>query len=94
VSTAAPADDTEVPGFWQGLGLPGLVDVHVHLLPARLLRRIWEYFDSGGPLVGRRWPVMYRGSDAERVRHLDALGVRVFPALAYPHRAAGRAGPA
>jgi predicted TIM-barrel fold metal-dependent hydrolase len=75
-----------VPAFWRGLGLPGLADVHVHFLPERMLRRVWAYFDEAGPLVGRRWPIMYRWSDADRVAHLAALGVRAFSALAYAHR--------
>lgn len=80
------ADDTEVPGFWQGLGLPGLADVHTHFLPPRLLRKVWAYFDAAGPLVGTEWPIRYRWTDEERVGHLKSMGVRVFSALAYAHR--------
>ncbi|WFF00318.1 amidohydrolase family protein [Micromonospora sp. WMMD964] len=83
-----PAEDERVPEFWHALGLPGLADVHVHFLPPRLLRRIWEYFDAAGPLVGVEWPIRYRWSDAERVGHLRRLGVRAFSALAYAHRPA------
>ncbi|MGE5289152.1 MAG: amidohydrolase family protein [Micromonosporaceae bacterium] len=82
----APAGDSEVPAFWQALGIPGLADVHVHFLPPRLLRRVWEYFDAAGPLVGRAWPIRYRWPDEQRVAHLRALGVRVFSALSYAHR--------
>src|SRR5579875_1564693 len=82
----APRRDADVPGFCRALGIPGLADVHVHFMPPRLLRRVWEYFDRAGPLVGVRWPVRYRWSDADRVAHLRALGVRMFSALAYPHR--------
>ena len=42
--------DEDVPGFWQGLGLPGLADVHTHFLPERMLRRVWAHFDEAGPL--------------------------------------------
>jgi hypothetical protein len=80
------SDDRGVPGFWRGLGLPGLVDIHVHFLPPRMLRRVWAYFDSAGPLVGVRWPIHYRWPDAERVARLEALGVRTYPALAYAHK--------
>ncbi|GLH98926.1 amidohydrolase family protein [Phytohabitans aurantiacus] len=79
-------NDDDVPGFWRTLGLPGLNDVHVHFLPPRMLRRVWDHFDSAGPLVGIEWPIRYRWSDAERVAHLDKLGVRGFTALAYAHR--------
>ena len=62
-----PEEDEDVPGFWRALGLPGLADVHVHFLPPRLLRRVWQYFDEAGPLVGVSWPIRYKWSDAERV---------------------------
>ncbi|HEY0700814.1 MAG TPA: amidohydrolase family protein [Micromonospora sp.] len=79
-------DDAEVTGFWRALGLPGLIDAHVHFLPPRMLRRVWAYFDSAGPLTGIEWPIRYRWPDAERVAHLRRLGVRAFTALAYAHR--------
>jgi len=85
-STIECVRDTEVPAFWQALGLPGLVDVHVHFLPERMLRKVWAYFDAAGPLLGRPWPIRYRWPDADRVAHLEALGVRAYTALAYAHR--------
>ncbi len=81
-----PEEDADVPAFWRGLGLPGLADVHTHFLPPRMLRRVWEYFDRAGPLVGASWPIRYKWSDAERVAHLRGMGVRMFSALAYAHR--------
>jgi hypothetical protein len=36
-----PEGDAEVPGFLTALGLPGLVDVHVHFLPENVLREVW-----------------------------------------------------
>jgi uncharacterized protein len=87
VSTEPPLDDlARVPAFWQALGLSGLIDVHVHFLPPRMLRRVWAYFDSVGPLTGMRWPITYRWPDEDRVRHLESMGVRRFPALAYAHK--------
>jgi uncharacterized protein len=87
-----PGADGEVPAFWRELGVPGLADVHTHFMPPRLLRRVWEYFDAGGPLLGRHWPIEYKGSDEERVQRLREMGVRMFSALAYPHRADMAAG--
>lgn len=78
--------DERVPGFWQALGLPGLADIHVHFLPPRMLRRVWDHFDQAGPLIGVPWPIRYRWPDEQRVRHLSAMGVRLFTALAYAHR--------
>lgn len=82
----APTSDTEVPAFWQGLGLPGLADIHVHFLPPRMLRRVWEHLEDAGQPADARWPVIYKWSDAERIQHLATLGVRMFTALAYAHR--------
>ena len=81
-------DDADVPGFWRGLGLPGLADVHTHFLPERMQRRVWAHFDEAGPLIGRSWPIRYRVGDDERVRLLREMGVRMFSALAYAHRPA------
>jgi predicted TIM-barrel fold metal-dependent hydrolase len=78
--------DDEVPAFWAGLGLPGLADVHTHFLPERMQRRVWAHFDAGSPLIGRPWPITYRDPDDVRVATLDAMGVRMFSALAYAHR--------
>ncbi len=79
-------DDEEIPAFWRRLGLPGLVDVHVHFMPPRVQQKVWSYFDTAGPLLGREWPVSYRLPDAERLGLLRSWGVRAFPALSYPHR--------
>jgi uncharacterized protein len=81
-----PQEDGEVPAFWRALGVPGLADIHTHFLPPRMLRRVWEYFDAAGPLLGRSWPIRYKGSDKGRVAHLRSMGVRMFSALAYAHR--------
>jgi predicted TIM-barrel fold metal-dependent hydrolase len=80
--------DDDVPAFWAGLGLPGLADVHTHFLPERMQRRVWAHFDEGGPLIGREWPISYRGTELQRIKTLDDLGVRTFSALAYAHRPA------
>jgi hypothetical protein len=86
VSGAPPAEDSDIPGWCAALGIPGLADVHTHFLPPRLLRRVWAYFDEGGPLLGVKWPIRYRWDDERRVAHLRAMNVRMFSALAYAHR--------
>ena len=83
---ADPVRDLDVPAWWAGLGLPGLFDVHVHFLPPPILRKVREQFDAAGPLIGREWPLVYRGDDDERVGQLRALGVRRFSSLPYAHR--------
>jgi uncharacterized protein len=81
-----PEEDGDVPAFCEALGIPGLADIHTHFLPPRMLRRVWEYFDRAGPLVGVSWPIRYKWSDAERVAHLRGMRVTMFSALAYAHR--------
>ena len=78
--------DDEVPAFWKALDLPGLVDVHVHFMPDNVMKKVWSYFDSAGPLTGRPWPIRYRWSDEQRLAHLRAMGVRAFPSLVYAHK--------
>lgn len=79
-------EDIDVPGILAELGLPGLFDAHVHFMPPTILRAVWNYFDSAGPLLGREWPVAYRGDDLQRVAHLRGMGVKRFSALSYAHK--------
>jgi predicted TIM-barrel fold metal-dependent hydrolase len=81
-----PLSDAEVPAFWKSLGLPGLIDTHVHFMPDSVLQKVWAYFDSAGPLVGRDWPITYRWPEEQRLAHLRAMGVRAFPSLVYAHK--------
>jgi predicted TIM-barrel fold metal-dependent hydrolase len=78
--------DADVPAWVERLGIPGLYDVHVHFLPPPVMQRVWEHFDMAGPLIGREWPITYRGTIEERVAQLRSLGVRRFSALPYAHR--------
>ncbi|MEU4193346.1 amidohydrolase family protein [Kribbella sp. NPDC026611] len=78
--------DAEVPAWWRRLGLAGLVDVHVHFLPDRMMEAVWAYFDEAPAHYGTEWPVTYRTSVDERLKTLESLGVRAFPALVYPHK--------
>jgi uncharacterized protein len=82
-----PVDDADVPRYWRELGLPGLVDVHVHFLPERVQAKVWQYFAAAEAHYGAAWPVAYPLPDEERLAVLDRLGVRAFPTLPYPHRA-------
>ncbi|MFF3288514.1 amidohydrolase family protein [Streptomyces sp. NPDC003023] len=77
----------EVREFWQRLGLPGLVDVHTHFMPERVLKKVWAYFDAAGPMTGREWPITYRHEEEERVALLREFGVRAFTSMLYPHKA-------
>ncbi|MEV0317583.1 amidohydrolase family protein [Streptomyces sp. NPDC050659] len=83
-----PSDEAVgVRRFWERLGLPGLVDVHTHFMPDRVLAKVWQYFDSAGPLVGMRWPIAYRHEEERRIAILREFGVRAFTSMVYPHKA-------
>ncbi|GED89544.1 amidohydrolase family protein [Streptomyces sp. NPDC091412] len=77
----------EVRRFWGRLGLTGLVDVHTHFMPERVLHKVWDYFDAQGPLTGGlEWPIAYRKDEAARTAALREFGVRAFTAMLYPHK--------
>jgi uncharacterized protein len=82
-----PLDESEaVREIWTGLGLPGLIDVHTHFMPKRVMDKVWQYFDTAGPLVGRPWPITYRTDEADRLEKLRGFGVRAFTSLVYAHK--------
>jgi predicted TIM-barrel fold metal-dependent hydrolase len=89
VSDHANVPDPEtaaVRELWSELGLPGMIDVHTHFMPKSVLDKVWHYFDSAGPLVGRRWPITYRSNESQRLQTLRRFGVRRFTSLVYPHK--------
>ncbi len=77
---------TEVRQIWSALNVPGVIDVHTHFMPKPVMDKVWRYFDSAGPLVGREWPIAYRTAESERLQTLRQFGVRAFTALVYPHK--------
>lgn len=83
---ALPERDEDLPAFWAALGLPGIVDVHVHAMPDPLQQKVWAYFDAAGPLLGRPWPIRYRFDLATRLAKLAEFGVEAFTSLLYPHK--------
>ena len=62
--------DAEVPGWWERLGIPGLFDAHVHFLPPPVMRKVRQQFDEAGPLIGRPWPLAYRGDELDLVARM------------------------
>ncbi|MFD4690222.1 amidohydrolase family protein [Streptomyces sp. NPDC058463] len=80
-------DRDDVVRFWERLGLPGIIDVHTHFMPEQVLRKVWAYFDSAGPLTGLEWPIAYRHDEEERLALLRSFGVLRFTSMLYPHKA-------
>jgi uncharacterized protein len=85
-AAVSPVVGVDPVAFATRLGLPGLFDVHTHFLPPRVMAKVREQFDTAGPLIGRPWPLEYRGDDDALVEMLRSFGVRRFSALAYAHR--------
>lgn len=81
-----PHTDAEVAPWVAGLGLPGLVDMHVHFMPDQVQRKVWAYFDRASQEHGLEWPIQYRVPVNERLAVLRGLGVTAFAPLVYPHR--------
>jgi len=77
---------TDPRAFADALGLPGLMDLHTHFLPPRVMAKVRAQFDAAGPLIGRPWPLHYRDDDEALVETLRSFGVRRFTALPYAHR--------
>ncbi|PXY32567.1 amidohydrolase family protein [Prauserella muralis] len=84
--SAGPASDADIQAWARELGLPGLVDIHVHFLPERVMAKVWAYFDNAGEHYGTPWPVHYRLPEPERLAALRSFGVRRFAPLVYPHK--------
>lgn len=85
-----PADEAaRIGAFCARHELPGLVDVHTHFMPERVLTKVWAFFDQltehpeHGPM---RWPISYRHDEARRLEILRSFGVRRFTSLLYPHK--------
>jgi uncharacterized protein len=83
---APPEGDDDVPRFLSELGVPGIVDAHVHFLPEPVMRKVWAYFDRAQAHYGTEWPIRYRTPEPERLATLAKLGVRTFAPLVYPHK--------
>ncbi len=80
--TEVSTESAAVRRLWQGLGLPGLVDVHTHFMPDNVLRKVWAHFDA----LGGYWPITYRDGEQARVARLRGFGVRRYTSLFYAHR--------
>jgi uncharacterized protein len=83
--SAAVDEPAAVVAFWKALGLPGLVDIHTHFMPANVLSKVWDVLENGAG-DGGLWPIVYRRPEDERIALLRAFGVRRFSALSYPHK--------
>lgn len=82
----SPANDAEIREYLRRLGLPGLIDLHVHFMPQNVLDKVWAFFDAREEHGELAWPITYRGDEAQRIATLAQLGVTRFSTLNYAHR--------
>lgn len=81
-----PRTGAEIPGFLTALELPGLADIHIHFLPARMQQKVWAVFDNAAEVYGYDWPITYRFDVATRLEILRGFRIPAIPALTYPHK--------
>ncbi|MBO0839257.1 MAG: amidohydrolase, partial [Sciscionella sp.] len=81
-----PAGDEQVRRWLADIGVPSIVDIHVHFMPDSVLRKVWAFFDDAKRHYGTAWPVRYREPEQRRLAILRELGVRAFAPLVYPHK--------
>ena len=79
------AEAGEVRALIDGLGIPGIIDVHTHFMPDSVLRKVWHYFDRVGERAAP-WPITYRHQEDVRLAALRGFGVQTFSSLVYPHK--------
>ncbi|WP_062438317.1 amidohydrolase family protein [Herbidospora daliensis] len=72
--------------IWQGLRLPGIVDVHTHFMPQRVLDKVQAYFAGAEAYLGYSWPIAHGNDPADHVRRLREFGVVAFTSMIYPHK--------
>lgn len=81
-----PQTDEEIQAYITALGIPGIIDLHVHFMPDRVQQKVWGFFDRLPDFDQPAWPIAYRYADEERVRILRDIGVTAFSTLNYAHR--------
>lgn len=79
-------DDEHLPEYLEALGVEGIIDFHVHFMPDRVQRKVWDFFDRLPAMGEPAWPIAYRYSEDDRVQLLRRLGVKAFSTLNYAHR--------
>lgn len=81
-----PQSDAQIPAWIEDLGIPGIIDLHVHFMPDPVQQKVWRFFDQLARNGEPEWPVSYRQSDGQRLHILRTMGVRAFTTLNYAHR--------
>lgn len=82
----APRSDAGIRTYLDSLGLPGIIDLHVHFMPKNVLDKVWAFFDRVAESGAPAWTINYRKTEEERVRVLRTMGVKAFTTLNYAHR--------
>ncbi|MDN6351273.1 MAG: amidohydrolase, partial [Yaniella sp.] len=83
---APPQTDDEIRAYLDGLGVEGMIDLHVHFMPDNVQQKVWGFFDRLPEMGEPAWLINYRYSDEQRVAILREIGVTAFSTLNYAHR--------
>lgn len=83
---AVPGSDAEIRTYLDSLGVPGIIDLHVHFMPRNVMEKVWAFFDGVADSGAPAWRIVYRNTEEERVRTLRNMGVKAFSTLNYAHR--------
>jgi predicted TIM-barrel fold metal-dependent hydrolase len=62
------------------MGLPRVVDAHVHIFPRNIFSAIWQWFDDNA------WPIRYQMSTSRVLDFLFSHGISHVVALQYAHK--------
>jgi len=68
-------EDSTVP-----VGLPPVIDAHVHIFPRSIFSAIWKWFDENA------WHIRYQLTSSQIFKFLLARGVKHIIALQYAHK--------
>ncbi|MDN5742722.1 MAG: amidohydrolase, partial [Yaniella sp.] len=80
---APPQTDDEIRAYLDGLGVEGMIDLHVHFMPDNVQQKVWGFFDRLPEMGEPAWLINYRYSDEQRVAILREIGVTAFSTLNY-----------
>lgn len=71
---------TDPEGARVPVGLPPVIDAHVHLFPDRVFEAVWRWFDRHG------WPIRYKLHSPQVLEFLFSRGITRVVALHYSHQ--------
>jgi predicted TIM-barrel fold metal-dependent hydrolase len=62
------------------VGLPAIIDTHVHVFPSNIFSAVWKWFDKNA------WHIRYQMNSVQIIEFLLSRGVQHVVALQYAHK--------